>query len=111
MKGKVIYTRVKFDFCGYVVHVWKCADPYKFRNEDLIRSYPKLHKYNHDFHALHSTGKDYPGESFIIVPLKCSAGVLAHEIVHAVDRMMKYHGLKGTEMRAYGVEYVLNKVI
>lgn len=103
--------KVEIDFLEYTVTVFSVIDPKEFRNGMFRKLYPAMPPYEGEFYALYTYyHKWYPRQSFLILPKGIDSGTLVHEIVHAVDAMIKLHGLKGTEVRAHLTEYLFNKI-
>lgn len=104
--------KIRIDLTGYLVDVYFTDNPEEFRNVNLIKKFPKLPKVEGEFIALHTFyWKHYPSRAWVILPHTKNIGLIVHEITHAVDRIIEYHGFEGTEIRAYLMEYIINKVL
>lgn len=48
--------------------------------------------------------------AWILMPKGSGPALLAHEVVHLADEIVKYFGLEGTEVRAYLVQHIMEHV-
>ncbi len=101
------------EFVRYQVNMVFTADPAKYYNNTLLPEYPDLpNDLGGSIVAVHAADPEaYPRKSFIIFPLDCEAGVVLHELTHAVDNIIDYFGFEGTEIRAYLLEYLFNQTV
>lgn len=107
---KDIKHRILIDFCQYTIDIVFTEDVDScYRG--LLRKFPHLIPSDGTFSAIHTCNYyDYPRRSWVILPMDATVGASAHEICHVVDRMMDYFGFEGTEIRAYAIEFILNKI-
>lgn len=64
-----------------------------------------------DARGLHSC--DYetiPGVNYIILGLDPDLNTIAHECLHAVEKIDKYYGIKSEEFRCYTLGYLVDEV-
>lgn len=48
--------------------------------------------------------------AWILLPKGSGPALLAHEVVHIVDEIIRYFGLEGTETRAYLVQHIIEHI-
>lgn len=108
-KGSTV--KVYLDFCDYTVEINFVESPEVFRNEVLAKKFPLLGLRDSDFVACHTSDNRYPFISWITLPKPCPISLAVHEIIHATDHIMKVHGFKGTEFRAYVTQHILEQAL
>ena len=96
-------------FCSYLVHVEIARDIGK-----ALKQYKKTENvpWGDDGHdtAVTISVKNEP-LSFIFLQPTNSPGTIAHEALHAMDRMMDYVDVEyDSETRAYHLGYIVNKI-
>lgn len=81
----------------------------------LLKRYPKLKEAEEDdpspddlAHCFYNLA-EYD-TAYILLPRGCGAPLLAHEVVHIVDEIIKFFGLEGTEARAYLVQHIMEHI-
>ena len=107
-KRKDQTTRIFIDLFGYTVYVIFAKNPYKYRNETLVRKYG-MSKYEKPFKALCTTYNSLK-TSWCILPNSCPMSTAVHEFNHAVDDIIELHGLEGSEIKSYLLQYITRKI-
>jgi hypothetical protein len=104
--------KIKVDWLDVTVHVYFVDDAMQWRNEDLIKKFPKLEKSKFsEAYAMHTYDVDaYPFDRFIILNKRSNWGTIAHECYHCAKNMLEYNDIKNEEATAHLLEYLVTTI-
>ena len=104
--------KIKVDWLAVTVHVYFVDDAMQWRNNDLIKKFPKLKKSKYsEAYAMHTYDLDaYPFDRFVILNKKSNWGTIAHECYHCAKNMLEYNDIKNEEATAHLLEYLVTKI-
>ena len=104
--------KIKVDWLAVTGHVYFVDDAMQWRNNDLIKKFPKLKKSKYsEAYAMHTYDLDaYPFDRFVILNKKANWGTIAHECYHCAKNMLEYNDIKNEEATAHLLEYLVTAI-